>query len=86
MCLQLSSEALTHSANQLAGQLVGRIHDYGAETIRMVEQARQLADSGEMDEDTAGIVRKLLQELSDLMAKMDKKQAVSTSNLQSMST
>ena len=74
---QLSSEALTHSANQLAGQLVGRIHDYGTETVAMVTQAREMLESSQLDDATADVVRTLLNELSVLMSKMDKKQAVS---------
>ena len=74
--LKLSNEALTHSADELAGQLIGRIHGYGEATVNMVAEAREFLSSTEIDDDVKKNVEHLLRELEQDMKKIDEKQKV----------
>ena len=74
--LQLSQDALETHPTELAGQLIGRIHGYGAATVSMVNQAKErLREDGDNAEFVA-VVTTLIQMLERLMQQADKKNAV----------
>ena len=75
--LQLSHDALSQHPSELAGQLVGRIHGYGAQTVTMVTEAKALlADEGSLEEESRTLVTGLVEGLETLMAKLDARNKV----------
>ena len=74
--LQLSSDALSQSPSQLAGQLAGRIHGYGTGTVAMVKQAEASIGSGELASEVQEPVRSIVNALKGLMAQMDQENKV----------
>ena len=74
--LQLSQDALETHPTELAGQLIGRIHGYGAATIAMVTQAKAKLREGDNDAEFLRVVTTLIQMLEILMQQVDRKHAV----------
>ena len=72
--LQLSSDALSQSPIQLAGQLAGRIHGYGGGTVTMVQQAESMLQAGQVEGET---VEGMVKILKDLMSQVDQQNKVS---------
>ena len=75
--LQLSQDALETHPTELAGQLIGRIHGYGAATVAMVTQAKAKLREDGNDAEFVRVVTTLIQMLELLMQQVDRKHAVS---------
>ena len=74
--LQLSQDALETHPAELASQLIGRIHGYGAATVSMVTHAKAKLRENHDDKEFVRVVTTLVQMLELLMRQVDKKNAV----------
>ena len=74
--LQLSHDALSRHADELAGQLLGRIHGYGTQTVAMVTRAKAALQQDDVEETTKQLMNGLLLALEGLMEQLDKQNQV----------